>query len=59
MVSKEYLTIEFALPEDEAYLKRITEGGGVVNLVPKPLSMQQLGFVQEMTWRQDHVSLFC
>jgi hypothetical protein len=51
----EFSTIEFDLPADLPYLKRIVEGDGVITLVPKAATKMQCGFLKHMGWREERV----
>jgi hypothetical protein len=54
MESQDFMPIEFNLPQELEHLKKIVEGGGVINLVSKPQIAQGHGFVRKMSWRQEH-----
>lgn len=54
---RNFLPVTFNLPADLPELKKIVEGGGVLNLVPKPIGNIQHNFIQKMAWREKHVRL--
>lgn len=50
------MSIIFDLPKDLPHLKEIVEGGGVLNLVKKPVGHVKQNFIPKMSWRERYVS---